>query len=46
MAATPEKKVKDKVVAILKDEGVYYFFPAKIQYTLVVKHIRPNEVGD
>ena len=28
MAATPEKKVKDKVVAILKDEGVYYFFPA------------------
>lgn len=28
MAATPEKKVKDKVVAVLKDEGVYYFFPA------------------
>ena len=28
MAATPEKKVKDKIVAILKDEGVYYFFPA------------------
>jgi Holliday junction resolvase len=28
MAATPEKKVKDKVVRILKDEGVYYFFPA------------------
>lgn len=28
MAATPEKKVKDKVVAVLKDMGVYYFFPA------------------
>jgi Holliday junction resolvase len=28
MAMTPEKKVKDKVVRILKDEGVYYFFPA------------------
>jgi Holliday junction resolvase len=28
MAATPEKKVKDKVVSILKSEGVYYFFPA------------------
>ena len=28
MAATPEKRVKDKVVAILKDEGAYYFFPA------------------
>lgn len=28
MAATPEKKVKDKVVGILKEEGVYYFFPA------------------
>lgn len=28
MAATPEKKVKDKVVSILKDEGAYYFFPA------------------
>lgn len=28
MAATPEKKVKDKVVARLKAEGVYYFFPA------------------
>lgn len=28
MAATPEKKVKDKVVAVLKDAGVYYFFPA------------------
>jgi hypothetical protein len=28
MAQTPEKKVKDKVVKILKDNGVYYFFPA------------------
>jgi Holliday junction resolvase len=28
MAATPEKKVKDKIVSVLKDEGVYYFFPA------------------
>lgn len=32
MAATPEKKVKDKVVAILKDEGAYYFFPATHGY--------------
>jgi Holliday junction resolvase len=28
MAATPEKKVKDKVVGILKEAGAYYFFPA------------------
>lgn len=28
MAATPEKKVKAKIVDILKREGVYYFFPA------------------
>ena len=28
MAATPEKKVKDKVVKLLKQHGVYYFFPA------------------
>jgi Holliday junction resolvase len=28
MATTPEKKVKDKVVKILKEFGVYYFFPA------------------
>lgn len=28
MASTPEKKVKDKVVKILKEHGVYYFFPA------------------
>lgn len=32
MAATPEKRVKDKVVGILKDEGVYYFFPATHGY--------------
>ncbi len=32
MASTPEKKVKDKVVAILKAEGVYYFFPATHGY--------------
>lgn len=28
MASTPEKKVKDKVVKVLKEQGVYYFFPA------------------
>jgi len=28
MANTPEKKVKDKVVKLLKAHGVYYFFPA------------------
>jgi Holliday junction resolvase len=28
MAQTPEKKVKDKVVKILKENEVYYFFPA------------------
>ena len=27
MAKTPEKKVKDAVVALLKKRGVYYFFP-------------------
>lgn len=32
MAVTPEKAVKDKVVAILKEEGVYYFFPATHGY--------------
>jgi|TARA_R110000868_G_scaffold300143_1_gene560572 Holliday junction resolvase len=26
MAATPEKKVKDKVIKILKEHGVYYFY--------------------
>lgn len=28
MASTPEKKVKDKIVKVLKEEEVYYFFPA------------------
>lgn len=28
MATTPEKKVKDKCVKLLKANGVYYFFPA------------------
>jgi hypothetical protein len=28
MALTPEKKVKNKVVAILKQRKAYYFFPA------------------
>ena len=28
MALTPEKKVKNKVVKILKERGAYYFFPA------------------
>ena len=28
MASTPEKKVKDKIVKVLKEEGAYYFFPA------------------
>lgn len=28
MAKTPERAVKDKVVKILKEHGVYYFFPA------------------
>ena len=32
MAKTPEAKTKDKVVGILKDEGVYYFFPATHGY--------------
>ena len=32
MASTPEKKVKDKVVQILKAHGVYYFFPATHGY--------------
>ena len=27
MALTPERKVKDKVVAILREHGAYYFFP-------------------
>lgn len=32
MAQTPEKAVKAKVVAVLKDEDVYYFFPATHGY--------------
>ena len=28
MAQTPESKIKEKVVKILKKHGVYYFFPA------------------
>jgi Holliday junction resolvase len=32
MASTPEGKVKNKVVAILKRHGVYYFFPATHGY--------------
>ena len=32
MAKTPEKVVKDKVVAVLKMEEVYYFFPATHGY--------------
>lgn len=28
MATTPEAKVKAKVVKLLKERGVYYFFPA------------------
>jgi Holliday junction resolvase len=27
MAQTPEKKVKEAVVRLLKDRGVYYFYP-------------------
>lgn len=32
MANTPEKKVKEKVVKILKQRNVYYFFPATHGY--------------
>lgn len=32
MAATPEKKVKDKVKAILTAQGVYFFMPATHGY--------------
>ena len=32
MAQTPEAKVKAKIVDILKDEDVYYFFPATHGY--------------
>lgn len=30
--STPEKKVKDKTVALLKEAGAYYFFPATHGY--------------
>lgn len=32
MSKTPEKRVKDKVVSILKSESAYYFFPATHGY--------------
>lgn len=32
MAATPEKKVKMKVAAVLADEGVYFFMPPSNGY--------------
>jgi Holliday junction resolvase len=32
MAQTPESKVKDKIVKILKKHSVYYFFPATHGY--------------
>ena len=32
MARTPEKAVKDKVTKVLREEGVYYFFPATHGY--------------
>jgi Holliday junction resolvase len=32
MASTPEKRVKEKVVRVLKEENVYYFFPATHGY--------------
>lgn len=32
MATTPEKKVKNEVVKILKENGVYYFFPGTHGY--------------
>jgi Holliday junction resolvase len=28
VASTPERKVKEKVVTVLKQHGAYYFFPA------------------
>ena len=27
MAKTPERRVKDRVVAVLKERGAYYFYP-------------------
>jgi len=32
MALTPESKVKAKITKILREEGVYYFFPATHGY--------------
>ena len=32
MSSTPESKVKDRIVKILKKHGVYYFFPATHGY--------------
>ena len=32
MAATPEAKVKRKVVAMLKERGAYYFYPVTSGY--------------
>lgn len=32
MAMTPEKKVKNKVVALLKEAGAYYFYPVTSGY--------------
>jgi hypothetical protein len=36
---TPESKVKSAVVKILKDYGVYYFFPATHGYVVAVSPI-------
>lgn len=33
MASTPEKRVKDKVVKILKANGVYYFYAVASMYS-------------
>jgi len=32
VAQTPEAKVKAKITQVLRDEGVYYFFPATHGY--------------
>lgn len=32
MASTPEKKVKDQIVKLLKQYDIYYFFPATHGY--------------
>ena len=39
MAATPEKKVKDKVKALLASEGVYFFMPATARFLRVHEHL-------